>query len=87
MIEDFVITFNHLNLNVFIGKKSREMFKDYIFEKVLEFEENVALINDFDDRNEYFRLFCLVENRRNEMCENIKGFDFAFWIKEYESCI
>lgn len=84
MIEDIKITFDHLDLNVLIGNERKERFKDWMFEKVLEFEVNVSLINDFSDRDEYFRLFCLVENRRNEMHENIEGFDFAFWIEEYE---
>jgi len=84
MIEDIKITFDHLDLSVLIGKEMKERFKDWMFDKVLEFEENVALINAFSDKDEYFRLFCLVENRRNEMHECIRGFDFAFWIEEYE---
>lgn len=83
MIEDIKITFDHLDLSVFIGEESREIFRDWIFNKVIEFEENVSLLNSFSDKDEYFRLFCLVENRRNEMHEDIRNFDFAFWIEEY----
>lgn len=85
MIEDIKITFDHLDLSSIIEAEYRDKYKDWIFEKVLEFEKNMALINDFNDKDDYFRLFCLVENRRNEMSENIKNFDFAFWIEEYEN--
>lgn len=85
MLEDIKITFEHLDLSVLIGKELREKFKDWIFNKVLEFEENVLLLDNFSDKDEYFRLFCYIENRRNEMHENIRNFDFAFWIEEYEN--
>lgn len=84
MIEDIKITFDHLDLSVFPGDAAKELFRDWIFDKILEFEKNVLLLDAFSDKDEYFRLFCLVEDRRNEMHEDIKNFDFAFWIEEYE---
>lgn len=83
MIEDIKITFDHLDLRSIIGIENREKYTDWIFKKVLEFERNVALLNDFKDKDDYFALFVKIENRRNEMQENINGFDFSFWIHEY----
>ena len=84
MFEHEIITFDHLDLSVLLSMDEKTIYKNFIFKRVKEFERNIALLNNFDDKNEYMRLFCLIENRRNEMQENINGFDFELWIKEYE---
>lgn len=84
MFEHEIITFDHLDLSVLLSMDEKTIYKNFIFKRVKEFERNITLLNDFDDKNEYMRLFCLIENQRNEMQENINGFDFELWIKEYE---
>lgn len=87
MFECEIITLDHLDLSTLLSRDEKSIYKNFIFKRVKEFERNIALLNDFDDKAEYVRLFCMIENRRNEMQENIAGFDFEQWIKEYENNI
>ena len=78
-----IITFDHLDLRSLSWPGERELFKNFIFKRLEEYEKSSKFISSIDDKMEYARLFCVIENQRNERNNCLSGFDFERWIDEY----